>query len=126
MGAALGAIAQPQVVFDESATLDEGQAKLYSLTVQRPADVRVVVQASPKPVDVMLMNDEDVASYQKAKGSLFGGNYSYREALSSQGITAFDHTDSVPAGRWTLVVQRPQESAILTDKTQAAIKITLQ
>jgi hypothetical protein len=126
VGAVLGAIAEPEVVFDETATLDEGEAKLYSVTLARPRDLRVEVQASPKTVDIMLMTDEDVATYRAAKGKLFGGNYTHRQALSSQGVTAFDHTDSVPAGRWTLVVQRPQESALLTDKTAAKVKITVQ
>lgn len=126
VGAALGAIAEPEVVFDETATLDEGEAKLYSVTLARPRDLRVEVRASPKSVDIMLMNDEDVAGYRKAKGKLFGGNFTHREVLSSPGVTAFDKTDSVPAGRWTLVVQRPQESALLTDKTAAAVRITVE
>jgi hypothetical protein len=126
VGAVLGAIAEPEVVFDETATLDEGEAKLYSVTLARPRDLRVEVQASPKTVDIMLMTDEDVAGYRKAKGKLFGGNFTHRQVLSSPGVTAFDKTDSVPAGRWTLVVQRPQESALLTDKTAAKVKITLQ
>lgn len=126
IGAALNAISEPEVVFDETATLDEGEAKLYSVTLDRPRDLRVEVRASPKSVDIMLMNDEDVAGYRKAKGKLFGGNFTHREVLSSPGVTAFDKTDSVPAGRWTLVVQRPQEAALLTDKTSASVRISVR
>lgn len=121
-----GAVRGPQVVVDETMSLDEGEAKLFSISSPSTVNVHIEVSASPEAVDVMLMNDNDVERYKAANGNLFGGQYSFRQGLSSQGVTAFDQSDTLPEGKWTFVVQRPRVSALVTDKTDATVKITVQ
>ena len=120
------AIREPQVMVNESVVLKEGNAKLYSFSLPTDREVTVEVTASPKVVDVMLMTAADRQKYEEAMGSLFDRGFTYRQKLSSKGVLRFSETDTVPAGTWTIVVQRPNESALLGDDTAATVKVTVQ
>ncbi len=115
---------QPEKVVAERVNLEEGEARMYSFTLRSAAKVEVKVSASPKNVDVMLMTADDLAGYKKAHGELFGGKYTYRKALSRQGVLEMTEADTLPEGEWAIVVQRPNESLFGQD-TAARIDVTV-
>ena len=118
------AFRQPRKLVFERVGLKEGQAMMYSFTIASPARVEVKISAEPKNVDVMLMTAADLESYKRARGKLFGGRYSYREALSRQGIQAMTESETLPQGEWAIVVQRPEEDAFFKKDTAATIEVT--
>ncbi len=120
------ALRETQVMVNETVVLKEGNAKYYTFHLRTDSAVSVEVTASPKSVDVMLMTQEDVASWKEARGNLFGGKYACRQALSAQGVTHMAQSDTLNSGQWTIVVQRPQESALIGDDTSASIRVTVQ
>jgi hypothetical protein len=120
-----GALRQPKKVVDERIELNEGQSMSYSFRLGTDARVRVQVTAEPKNVDVMLMSKEEQEKFHQVMGKLFGGQYTYRQALSSKLILRMDKTEVVPVGEWSIVVMRPQESLLLHEKTTANIVVTV-
>jgi hypothetical protein len=116
---------EPEKVVSERVGLKEGEARMYGFTLRSGAKVEVKVTARPKNVDVMLMTAEDLAKFKAAHGKLLGGKYTYREALSRKGILSMTESDVLPAGEWTIVVQRPQESALFGDDTAASVDVTV-
>jgi hypothetical protein len=46
----------------------------------------IAVAASPKDLDVMLMAGDEVAKFQTARCKLFGGQYTYHQALSQRSL----------------------------------------
>ena len=120
-----GALRQPDKLVDERIELNEGQSTFYSFRLRTDARVRVQVTAEPKNVDVMLMSKEDQEKFRQVAGKLFGGQYTYRQALSSKQILRMDKTEVVPEGEWSIVVMRPQESLLLREKTTANIVVTV-
>jgi hypothetical protein len=117
------AVAGPETIVNESRLLDEGEAMGYSFTLPTQRRVEVSIQASPKPVNVMLMRPDQWQEYQRVKGKLFGGRFTYVDALSAQGVTTFSNTTMLPEGSWAIVVERPQASLLFTDKTSAMVTI---
>ena len=87
--------------------------------------VEVDVTADPKPVRVMLMNAEDAAKFKAATGDLFGGSYTYRQALAGRRVLTMNRADVIPTGDWTVVVMRPQDSVLFKESTAAKITLTL-
>ena len=120
-----GALRQPKKFVDERIELNEGQSMSYSFRLGTDSRVRVQVTAEPKNVDVMLMSKEDQEKFRQVAGKLFGGQYTYRQALSSQQILRMDKTEVVPEGEWSIVVMRPQESLLFRDKTSANVVVTV-
>ncbi|HWD38806.1 MAG TPA: hypothetical protein VG944_08155 [Fimbriimonas sp.] len=118
------AFRQPRKVVSERIGLKEGQAEMYTFTLASPARVEVKINAQPKNIDVMLMTAADLESYKRARGKLFGGRYSYREALSRQGIQEMTESETLPAGEWAIVVQRPGEDALFKHGTSATVEVT--
>jgi hypothetical protein len=118
------ALRQPRQLISERVGLKEGQAMMYTFTLASAARVEVKISAQPKNVDVMLMTAADLESYKRARGKLFGGRYTHREALSRQGIQAMTESDTLPQGEWAIVVQRPDEDAIFKHDTSASIDVT--
>jgi hypothetical protein len=115
---------QPEKVVSERIGLKEGEARMYTFTLRSAAKVEVKINAGPKNVDVMLMTAADLASYKKAHGKLFGGRYTYRQALSRQGVLEMAESDMLPPGEWAIVIQRPNESLFGQD-TAASIGVTV-
>ncbi len=115
---------QPEKVVSERVGLKEGEARMYTFILRSAAKVEVRVNASPKNVDVMLMTAADLAGYKKAHGKLFGGRYTYRQALSRQGVLEMTESDNLPPGEWAIVVQRPNESLFGQD-TAATVDVTV-
>jgi hypothetical protein len=120
-----GLVRQPTNVVNESVKLKEGEAMMYSFTTTTDAKVEVTVSARPEKIDVMLMTDSDVAAFKKAQGSLFGGKYKYRQALSRQGVMSMKQNEVLPAGKWTIVVQRPAEALLMGKATVAEVLVTV-
>lgn len=120
-----GALRQPKKLVDERIELNEGQSMSYSFRLGTDSRVRVQVTAEPKNVDVMLMSKEDQEKFRQVAGKLFGGQYTYRQALSSEKILQMDKTEVVPEGEWSIVVLRPQESLLFQDKTTANVIVTV-
>jgi len=118
------AFRQPRKLVSERVGLKEGQAMMYAFTLASAARVEVTVSARPKNVDVMLMTAADLESYKRAMGKLFGGHYSYRKTLSRQGVQAMTESETLPAGDWAIVVQRPQEDVLFTHDTSVSIQVT--
>jgi hypothetical protein len=116
---------QPEKVVSERVSLKEGEARMYSFTLQSAAKVGVKINANPKNVDVMLMTAADLNSYKNAHGKLFGGRYSYRKALSRQGILEMTESEVLPPGEWAIVVQRPDEDALFKHDTSASVDVTV-
>jgi hypothetical protein len=120
-----GAFRQPQKVVSERASLKEGQAMMYAFELRSDARVEVEVHAQPKSVSVMLMTAAELEKFRKAMGELFGGKYTYRQALSRQAVLQMKDTEMLPAGSWAIVIQRPRESLLFGDDTAAAIDVTV-
>jgi hypothetical protein len=118
------AFRQPRKLVSERVGLKEGQARMYTFTLASAARVEVTVSASPKNVDVMLMTAADLEGYKHVMGKLFGGHYSYRKALSRQGIQEMTESETLPPGSWAIVVQRPEEDVFFTHDTSATIQVT--
>jgi len=118
------AFRQPQKLVSERFSIKEGQAMMFSFTLRSDARIEVSVQATPKNVDVMLMTARELENYKAAKGKLFGGEYSYRKALSRQGVLGLNETEVIPSGSWAIVVQRPHESLLFGDDTTASVNVT--
>lgn len=117
------AISGPETIFDETYTLDEGQGRTYSFSFVQDRRIHVSVRAQPKRVNVLLMNDSDFAEYTRARGKLLGGEYHYIPALSATGVTDTEREALLPAGRYTVVVERPNDSLLITDMTTAHVTI---
>ncbi|MCW5807214.1 MAG: hypothetical protein KIT31_32960 [Deltaproteobacteria bacterium] len=117
------AISGPEVISDETAILDEGEARAYSFSFANDRRVRLSLHARPRRVNVRLMTESDYAEYERARGSLLGGKYRYVPALSTDGVTDFEQEAMVPAGRYTIVIERPRDSILFTDKTSAHVVI---
>jgi hypothetical protein len=66
---------EPEHVVSERIALKEGEAKMYSFTLNRSPRVEVKVQASPKPVDVMLMTADDLEKYKEPRASCSVANF---------------------------------------------------
>ena len=121
----IGIVRQPVKVVDQRVQLKEGQAVTYSLNLNTDSRVQVQVTAAPKPVDVMLMDQNQAAQFRQAMGKLFGGNYTYMQALSGQQVLSMDKTDLLPRGQWALVVMRPREAILFTEDAAAQIVVTV-
>lgn len=98
---------------------------MFGLNLNMDARVEVNVEASPKDVDVMLMTADDLAQFKQARGKLFGGKYTYRQALSRQATLKMQQTEVLPLGSWAIVVQRPQEAIIFGDETTVSADVTV-
>ena len=117
------AITGPETIVSERIPLKEGEAMSYNFTLPSQRRVEVNVRANPKKVNVMLMTVSEWSKFKKVKGSLFGGNYTYRKALSRESILSMNESEILPAGRWYIIVERPSESILFGDSTKATIKI---
>lgn len=117
------AVSGPQTVWDETITLHEGQAKSYGFTLPASRRVDVAISASPHKVNVMLMNDDEWKKYAEVKGNLFGGQFTYEQALSRQSVMSMNETSVLEAGKWRIVVERPNESLLVGDDTNATVKV---
>lgn len=117
------AVSGPQTIVDETMRLEEGQAKSYGFSLPTSRRVDVSIKASPHQVNIMLMDEAQWNKYKEVKGSLFGGDYTYKQALSKQSILEMSESDILPEGRWRIVVERPNESLILGDDTNATVKV---
>jgi len=116
-------LAPPQTLFSETIQLKEGEAKSYGFTLPSIRTVEVTVAAHPKRVNVMLMSEEDWRKYNKARGDLFGGKYTYRQTLSRREIVGMKERDMLPAGSWRIVIERPQEAILFGEDTTAVVTI---
>jgi hypothetical protein len=119
----LSALSGPETLVSETISLKEGNAMSYPVYLPSPREVRVTVSASPEAVDVMLMSQSEWERFREVKGNLFGGRYTYRRALSRKSILSMEETDTLPAGAWRIVVERPSESLLFTESTAATVKI---
>jgi hypothetical protein len=114
----------PEKVVAERRSLKEGDAMMYSFSLQTDSRIEVNVASDRKNVDVMLITADELARYGEARGKLFGGAYSHRQALSREGVLHMKETEVVPAGRWAIVVQVPQESMLIMDETTISVDFT--
>lgn len=119
-----GAIHGPQTIVNERIQLKEGNAMGYGFRLPSPRQIDVEVSAQPKNINVLLMTEEQWAKYEKVKGSVWGGKYQYMQGLSRQGVLTWTGSEVVPAGSWRVVVERPNESLLFGDSTNATVKIT--
>jgi hypothetical protein len=69
------------------------------------------------------MTSAQFSEYQKARSKLLGGQYHYSPELSDSRVLATEREALLNAGTYTLVVERPRESVLLTDKTTARVLI---
>ena len=108
----------------ERISLEEGQAMMYSFSLESDARVQVSVDSNSKAVDVMLMTASDLEKYREVRGKLFGGEFSYRKALSREGVLRMNETEVIPVGRWAIVVQFPETSVVFMDTTAVSVDVT--
>lgn len=104
--------------------MKEGEAIAFSFSLYSDAAIHVSVGSSKKSVDVMLMTGAELEKYRRAKGKLFGGKFTYRQALSQQNVRRMDETAVLPAGAWVIVVQVRQTSLLIMDKTSISVDVT--
>jgi hypothetical protein len=112
----------PEEVFNERIGLKEGQAKNYIFELSDARRIEVTVEASPKPVNVYLMNDGDLAAYSKAREKN-KRNFTYREELSNWNVLHMKRSASLPAGNWHMVVERPREALLLGEHTSVTVRV---
>lgn len=72
----------------------------------------------------MLMTREEAEKFKKVSSDLFGGKYTYRQALSSKQILRIDQTETLPQGHWVIVVMRPSESLLFQKGTNVDVVVT--
>ncbi|HEV8243502.1 MAG TPA: zinc ribbon domain-containing protein [Nitrospirales bacterium] len=116
---------QPKKIVNARVQLNEGQHVQYSFTLNSDARVQVKVTAQPKQVDVMLMTRPQAEKFREAAGNLFGGQYAYQKALSSQSVLQMNRTGALPRGEWSIIVKRPSEALLFQDPTDAEIVVTV-
>jgi hypothetical protein len=118
-----GAVSGPQTLVNETIELKEGTAMGYGFTIPTDRRVEVRVSANPKPVNVMLMTEDQWAKYQEVRGKLFGGQYQYKQALSKKSVLQMTESEVLPSGRYRIVVERAEEALIFKKSTAARITI---
>ena len=118
-----GAVAGPRAIVSETVSLEGGQAKSYGFTLAAPLLIDLSVDANPRPVNVMLMSEDEYASYEKARQKLLGGHYTYRQSLSSMSVLHLQKSDVLPDGAWRVVLERPQEGAFGGRDSSVTVKI---
>lgn len=124
----VAAFRSPQKVVSERISLEEGQAVMYSFSLNSDARVQVSVESNPKAVDVMLMTGSEIERYRELKGTvsgaLFGGKFTYQQALSRQNILRMDETEVIPAGSWAIIVEVRKTSVLIMDTTAISVDAT--
>ena len=125
-GAAEPAPEPPQVLLNQTRELNEGDYTGLSFGVTGLSEISVSVKASPKSVDIFLLDDENWGKFQANNEAGRDGGWKYYKTLSRQGVLAEEMTSDLEQGTWHLLVQRPRESAIMRDKTTATVVITRQ
>ena len=116
-------IRQPETLVSQTVVLQEGNARAYGFTLPGDRRIDVAVTASPRTVNVMLMREDQWQQYTRVRGSLFGGQFQYVQALSSRNVTQFRDSAPLPAGAWRIVVERPSEAVFFGDSTSASVSI---
>lgn len=119
----LTAIRQPVTLVSQTVVLREGNAMGYGFSLNTQANVEVNISATPKPVNVMLMREEQWQRYRQVHGSLFGGRFEYVNRLSATNVTRFAESSDLPAGQWRIVVERPSEAILFGDDTSATVNV---
>ncbi len=115
---------QPKKLVDERIQLKEGQYIIYSFVLYTDSRVQVQIAAEPKHVDVMLMTKAEAEKFRDVTGNLFGGKYTYRQALSGRLVLKMDKTEILPQGEWSIVVMRPSETLLFGKETAATVTVT--
>lgn len=118
-----GAVSGPQTLVNETIELKEGTAMGYGFTIPTDRRIEVRVNASPKPVNVMLMTEDQWAKYQNVHGKLFGGQFEYKRALSKQSVLQMSDSDVLPSGTYRVVVERAEEALFFKKATAATVTI---
>ena len=118
-----GAVSGPETVAEERVVLEEGTSKSYGFTVSSQRKIEITVSASPRAVNVITMEHAAFEQFQAANDTLLGGSYQYLPSLSSQSVTSYHQVGVLPPGRWHVVVQRPRESLVFGQGTNANVKI---
>lgn len=125
LSAGIGAaLRQPRKLVNERVQLNEGQYVQYSFALNSDARVQVQVTAQPKQVDVMLMTRADAEKFRAVASKLFGGEYTYRQALSGMSVLRMDKTEVLPNGEWWIIVRRPSEAILFQEATAVEIIVT--
>ncbi len=119
-----GALRESQTVVREKTELNEGAYKVYSFSLSSDSRIHVKVGADPQPVDVMLMGNDEAQKFSRVQGQLFGGQYTYRQALSSKHVLSMDKTEVLPRGSWAIVLLRPREHVLFQKSTAVNVVIT--
>lgn len=114
---------QPVTLVSQTIVLHEGNAMGYGFTIPDTRTIQVTLSATPKPVNILLMREEQWQRYQQVHGSLFGGRFEYVNRLSSQNVTRFNDSAALPGGSWRIVVERPSEAVLFGDDTSASITV---
>ena len=117
-------LTEPKVLFSQRIELNEGAAEGYGFSLAHPAEIDVSVSAMPKPVNVMLMSEDQWRAYQEVKGRIFGGKYWFKQSLSQIHTLKWDGHDDLPPGQYRIVVERPHEAILFQHPTVADVKIT--
>ncbi len=118
------AIRPPKVLFSDRIELKEGAAEGYGFTLEAARTVQVSVSAMPKPVNVMLMSEDQWRAYAEVKDRLFGGKYYYERALSKENVMKWSARNMLAPGAYRIVVERPREALIFEHPTVADVTIT--
>ena len=95
----------------------------YGFYIPTDRRIEVRVAANPKPVNVMLMSEDQWARYQEVHGKLFGGQFQYKQALSKQSVLQMSESDILPSGRYRVVVERAEEALFFKKATGATVTI---
>jgi hypothetical protein len=118
-----GAVSGPQTLVNETIELKEGTAMGYGFVIPTDRRIEVRVAANPKPVNVMLMTEDQWTKYQDVRGKLFGGQYQYKQALSKKSVLQMSESDVIPSGRYRVVVERAEEALFFKKATAATVTI---
>lgn len=102
-------LSAPEMLVTREFTLaaDKPPDDMSSFRLSAGRQVRLEVE-SPRPVDVLLMDDEGFQEYAQAaksiKGLLFGGKYRYFPELSGEHLKSVERSGKLEAGNYHIVV----------------------
>jgi hypothetical protein len=116
----------PKVVMNETRSLSSLDYTYLTMTSAGASEVSVSVKASPRSVDVFLLDEANWKKFETAFAARRSGEFDYHLSLSSLDVLTNEQSVTLPPGTWRVVVQRPSGSEAPADWTIVSVVVTRQ
>jgi hypothetical protein len=116
----------PETLVVDKLRLTESQFRGWPLHFPGARLLALRVDATPKPVNVALLQRARFDRFRTERDPLLGDKARLVAGLSAEGTRKFASHARVPAGDWVLVVEMPKASMLFADDTTATVKLTSQ